>query len=84
MLKRTWCVLLVITLFAAPGAAFAAAPDRDAADRRTTVLERVLDGVLQLLDLDGDAARERTRETGPPPRSISAGDDAGGGIDPDG
>jgi hypothetical protein len=83
MLKRTWSLLLVVTLFAAPGAALAAAPDRDAADRQPTLLERAWDGLLWLLDLDGDGARERTREADGP-RSISAGDDGSGHIDPNG
>ncbi len=84
MLKRTWSLLLVVTLFAAPGAAFAAAPDRDAADRRPTVLERVWDGLVWLLDLDDERATESTREVADLPRSMSAGDDAGGQVDPDG
>jgi len=87
MLKRTWCLLLVVTLFAAPGTVFAAAPDRApdrAADRQASLLERVREGLLWLLDLDDERATGRTREVADLPRSISAGDDGSGHIDPNG
>ena len=88
MLKRTWSLLLVITIFAAPGAAFAAGPDRATPDRATpdggpSVLERVWDGLLRFIDLDGDDLGERLREA-EGPRNVSGADEGGGTTDPDG
>lgn len=85
MLKRSWCLLLVIALLATPGAAFAATPDRATPDRGPTLVERVWGGLVRLLDLDldrddrGDGIREPEG-----PRSVSANDDGGGHTDPDG
>jgi hypothetical protein len=87
MLKRTWSLLLVLTLCAAPAAAFApdrAANDRHLANERQSALQRVWCGLVRLLDLDGGArAGGRTRDADQP-RRISAGDDLGGQVDPDG
>jgi hypothetical protein len=83
MLKRTWSFLLVIALFAAPGAASAAGPDRATTDRGPSLMERVWDGIVRLLDVDGDGFRERIREPGGP-RSVTANDEGGGHIDPNG
>lgn len=84
MLKRTWSLLLVIALFAAPGTAFAAAPDRVTPDRAVpSLMQRMWEGLLRFIDLDGDDFRERLREH-EGPRNVSAADEAGGGYDPDG
>jgi hypothetical protein len=83
MLKRTWSFLLVIALFAAPGAAFAAAPDRAVPERGPSLIERMWEGFLRFIDLDGDDFRERIRET-EGPRNVSGADEGGGTLDPDG
>jgi len=83
MLKRTWSFLLLVALLAAPGTVFAAGPDRAVPDRGPSLIERVWDGFLRLLDVDGDGFRERIREP-ESPTSVTAADDGGGTIDPDG
>jgi hypothetical protein len=83
MLKRTWSFLLVIALFAAPAAAFAAGPDRATPDRGPSLVQRMWEELLRFIDLDGDDFGERIREP-EGPRSVSAADDTGGHVDPDG
>ncbi len=83
MLKRTWSLLLVIAMLAAPGAAFAAAPDRTAADDTPRLVEWVWSGIARLLGIGEEAPRESRRESGGP-RAVTAADDAGGHFDPNG
>lgn len=81
MLKRTWSLLLVLTLCAAPAAAFA--PDRAANDSKASLVEWVWSGIARLLDLDDRDARDSRREGGKP-RTTTAADDSGGHYDPNG
>lgn len=83
MLKRTWSLLLVLTLFAAPAAAFAPGRDHASSDDRASFVERVWSGIAQLLGLEGQGARELRREKRQP-RTTTAADDSGGHYDPNG
>lgn len=83
MLRKLYVVLLVATVLAAPATVFAEGSDRAAVDRQPSLVERVWDGLVWLLDLDGDRGEERSpRQEGP--RNVSANDDGGGTLDPDG
>lgn len=87
MLKRTWSLLLVTALVAAaPGSAYAVDPDRVMLDHERGVVERVWEGVLRLIGVDGDDFTDRSPTQREPeaPRSVSGADEAGGGIDPNG
>lgn len=84
MYRRIGTLLVVVTVLAVPGAAFAAAPDRGTEPvERMPLMERVWDGLVQRLGLDEDARRELQRAP-EGPRSVSAADDVSGDLDPDG